>query len=77
MPCDERDRLLAEKDAAFSAWYEARNQFEGLLAQRAGGLVQDARSAAEKAEQKVQYTQRALAAHYAKHGCNLDEQGDS
>jgi hypothetical protein len=72
-PCDERDRLLAEKESAFSAWYEARNHFEALLAQRSGGLVQDARSAAEKAERKVQHTQRALSAHYAKHRCNLDE----
>jgi len=71
-PCEERDRLIAEKDAAFSKWYEVRNRYERLVAEMAGNLVDEVPSAAQNAEQKVHHLQRALTAHYGKHRCNTE-----
>ena len=61
--CTERERLLAQKDAAWREFYDLQNgTTKGM--------------ALESAEKKVHHLMRALTDHYRKHGCNKME-GDS
>jgi hypothetical protein len=70
--CPVRDGLIADKDSAFAASYEARNLYEALIAEGDNPRSSAARSVAENAERKAHNLQRALSAHYAKHGCNRE-----
>jgi hypothetical protein len=55
--CVERDRLLAQKDAAWREYYDLQS-------------AATESKALESAEKKVHHLMRALTAHYRKHGCN-------
>jgi hypothetical protein len=68
--CEIRDELVAAKDAAFTEWYEARNQYEAVIAQGDVARSSTARLKAEAPERKAHNLQRALGAHCSQHGCN-------
>ena len=71
-PCDLRDDLLRQKDAAFDEWYAARSRLEMLIAQRDRGAIAEAKKEAATADKKTRRSQRAIIAHYEKHHCNQD-----
>ncbi len=55
--CEERDNLLAQKEAAWRDYYDLQN-------------IAGQEKACQSASQKVHHIMRALADHYRKHRCN-------
>jgi len=55
--CAERERLLAQKDAAWREFYDLQDSAAKS-------------KASASAQKKVHHLMRALIDHYRKHGCN-------
>lgn len=55
--CAERDRLLAQKTAAWRDYYDLQDD-------------PAKNKPLKSAEQRVRHAMRAVEAHYRKHGCN-------